>query len=357
MMKKIIIVFLNIILSFCFLVPTWITVNAEQAQGAFSLKFALTDDNGQSVVVAEHGDVITVSFRMQRTDSNENYSTNGFQNYIHYDLSFFEFVEGSIICNDTGNATAKKQNSITYGEIIQCQNMGKFYEADFVFCTFQLKVIGTSGSGTVYNDEVYAYDASFQEVTVVKQDLQVKISDCAHTNKIKVGAKNPTCDENGWEAYCYCNDCGLFFDENGENLIASVPFIDGGHNFSETLSYDENGHWRECTACGEHSSASAHSGGTATCKSKAKCETCGQEYGDIDADNHTGETYVENEKMTLPGESGYTGDVYCSECQQLIEEGKSISQWNILAWPWWIIVVGLVLLLLLAIVICLFSRA
>ena len=58
---------------------------------------------------------------------------------------------------------AKRQNSITFGEIVQCQNMAGSYEQDFVFCSFDLKIIGESGSGMIYNDEVYAFDTDYIE--------------------------------------------------------------------------------------------------------------------------------------------------------------------------------------------------
>ena len=103
-MKKIIVFILNLILACSFWIPTCITVNADEAQPVFSLQFTLTANNGYSVVAAQPGDVITVAFTMKRTDSNEDYTTNGFQNYICYDRSFFEFVEGSTVCNDTGMA-------------------------------------------------------------------------------------------------------------------------------------------------------------------------------------------------------------------------------------------------------------
>jgi hypothetical protein len=234
--------------------------------------------------------------------------------------------------------------------------MGKSYDPDFVFCTFQLKVIAEEGEGTVYNDEVYAYDISLQEVNVEKQDLQVKISDCDHTNMRSVDAKAPTCDEDGWHAYCYCDDCGLFFDENGEYAIASVPFILGGHIPSDELLFDEHGHWYNCTVCGEKVDETAHSGGTATCTTKAICEGCAQEYGEIDEHNHSASTYVENEKMTFPWENGYTGDVYCSECGQLIEQGEIISQWNFIEWPWWLIIVGFALFPVMLLFLLFFGR-
>ena len=341
-MKKILIFFLNIILSVCCLVPTWITGNAQEARGAFSLKFALTSVGGQSIIAAGQGDVITVSFKIQRTDSNQNYITNGFQNYIHYDLSFFEFVEDSIVCELDGNATAKKQTSLTYGEIIQCQDMSKTYESDFVFCSFQLRVIGSEGSGTVYNGDVYAFDANFEEVNIVEQNLVVNISYCEHLHKTNVAAKPASCTEDGWEAYSYCEDCELFFDATGENLIANVPFVKGGHEYSETLFYDETSHWYECSVCGDEVK-SEHSGGSPTCQSKAQCEVCGQEYGSSGSGSH-GKTYVENKQSTTPWQDGYSGDVYCSECHELIEEGKVISRWDFSAWPWYILVLAIIFL-------------
>ena len=76
-----------------------------------------------------------------------------------------------------------------------------------------------------------------------------------------------------------------------------------------------------------------HSGGTATCVVKAKCEICEQEYGEIDAQNHSEKTYTKNAKTALPWENGYTGDVYCSECDELIQLGEVVSSMDFVNWP------------------------
>ncbi len=357
-MKKLIVLIFNIIFACLLVMPTWVTATAnaeEEAKGMFSLKYSLTAGNEQSVVLAEQGDVITVAFTMQRTDSNEDYTTNVFQNFICFDRTVFELVENSIVCNDTGSATAMKQDSIQYGMVIQCQNMGKTYAAKFVFCTFQLKVIAESGSGMVYSVESDAYDTNFEKVAIELQDLQVLVTDCAHNNKVKTAAKAPTCDEDGWAAYYSCADCGFFFDESGENLIPGVPTIAGGHNVGTDVLFDAEGHWHECAACDDKVNYAVHSGGKAACTVKAKCEVCGQEYGDIDAHNHVGKTYVVNYKETLPWQNGYSGDVYCSDCNAVVEMGAVVSQWNVFAWPWYIIIAGLCMLLLLIAVVYLFS--
>ncbi len=50
----------------------------------------------------------------------------------------------------------------------------------------------------------------------------------------------------------------------------------------------ENHEWENgvCKDCGY---VCSHTGGTADCKHKAKCEACGAEYGNLNPDNHTGE--------------------------------------------------------------------
>ena len=56
----------------------------------------------------------------------------------------------------------------------------------------------------------------------------------------------------------------------------------GEHEASDTWSYDEDGHWKTCCVEGCDDVVVAktdHSGGTATCQSKAECEICHQPYG------------------------------------------------------------------------------
>ena len=52
-----------------------------------------------------------------------------------------------------------------------------------------------------------------------------------------------------------------------------------------------------CDICGE--ALSEHSGGEATCTSKAVCEYCDNEYGELDSSNHTGGTEIRNTKLWI----------------------------------------------------------
>lgn len=52
------------------------------------------------------------------------------------------------------------------------------------------------------------------------------------------------------------------------------------HSYDRAWQSDQNGHWHECSECGAKTDMAAHSGGSATCMSKALCDICETEYGE-----------------------------------------------------------------------------
>ena len=87
-----------------------------------------------------------------------------------------------------------------------------------------------------------------------------------------------------------------------------------------------------CKACdtkiveGEVTNATGgHAGGTATCKTKAVCATCGESYGNLNSENHEGETELRDAKEATSSEAGYTGDTYCKACNTKIADGTVID--------------------------------
>lgn len=66
-----------------------------------------------------------------------------------------------------------------------------------------------------------------------------------------------------------------------------------------------------------------HTGGTATCVKKAKCEICQNEYGEVDNNKHVN-TEIRNQKAATETEDGYTGDTYCVDCETTIADGEVI---------------------------------
>lgn len=68
-----------------------------------------------------------------------------------------------------------------------------------------------------------------------------------------------------------------------------------------------------------------HTGGIATCSKKAICEKCGEEYGDYDTTRHL-HTERRGVKEPTQEEEGYTGDLYCVDCNTMLEKGKTIDK-------------------------------
>lgn len=68
-----------------------------------------------------------------------------------------------------------------------------------------------------------------------------------------------------------------------------------------------------------------HTGGVATCTKKAICKKCGEEYGDFDATRHL-HTERRGVKEATQEEEGYTGDLYCVDCNTMLEKGKTIDK-------------------------------
>ena len=172
--------------------------------------------------------------------------------------------------------------------------------------------------------------------------------------------KDPTCTEDGYSGDTYCKDCGGLI-ESGHKLEAAghqggtatcskkavctvckeeYGDLDSDNHtggtevrnaVKETCTEDGYSGDVYCKGCdgliesGHKLEATGHQGGTATCSKKAVCTVCKEEYGDLDSDNHTGSTEVRNAVNATCTEDGYSGDVYCKGCSELLEPGHAIK--------------------------------
>ena len=134
------------------------------------------------------------------------------------------------------------------------------------------------------------------------------------------------------------------------------------HKYSDTYKADDETHWKEC-ACGEKTDVnnhadgnkdhkcdvcgkilskcadtnkdhkcdlcgktlSEHTGGTATCKDKAKCEVCGKSYGELDANNHSNLKHIEAKAATKTSE-GNIEYWYCEGCGKYYKDAKATQE-------------------------------
>jgi len=105
-----------------------------------------------------------------------------------------------------------------------------------------------------------------------------------HTGGTEVrNASAATCGANGYTGDTYCKGCGV------KTATGSTIASTGNHG-----------------------------GGEATCIAAAKCSTCSQSYGSVNANNHKN-TEVRNQTGT------YTGDTWCTDCNTMIAQGTTVT--------------------------------
>ena len=119
-----------------------------------SFLFELTVD-GKSEKRVKQGDVITVTFRLKRTDSADDYTMYAMQDEIRYDSTFLERIEDSVMLSngvvftDLTLADSSKALYMNYLSV----NGGEEWKADRLVGSFQLKVIADSGSSVISSRE------------------------------------------------------------------------------------------------------------------------------------------------------------------------------------------------------------
>ena len=159
-----------------------------------------------------------------------------------------------------------------------------------------------------------------------------------HTHKCTVDGctVSETKDCGGGTATCHtkavCNACHNEYGEyNADNHDGSLEWVQTATTHEKKWSCckavataKENHSWENgiCTECGY---GCAHSGGTATCHTKAVCDACHNEYGEYNADNHDGGTKVSGDIKAGCTQKGYTGDTYCLGCEKILTKGTEIA--------------------------------
>ena len=132
--------------------------------------------------------------------------------------------------------------------------------------------------------------------------------------------KEATCYEEGYTRDTYCSDCNVKIKDG--TVIAKTA-----HNPASVWTTDETDHWKVCqtVGCGNLIDKAPHSGGEATCVTKAVCSVCGVQYGEVNVSNHK-HTEVRDAKDATEQEKGYTGDTWCADCNKKVAEGKDIEK-------------------------------
>ena len=175
---------------------------------------------------------------------------------------------------------------------------------------FQYKSGAVNVAGTVNGKNADVNSRNKEEVTLYYTFPKTEEHKCS---PLKVDEIKATCKEEGKKAYYYCPECGKNFEDskctkeitniNAWGVIEKTEHTGGKatcdtraicencgerygefaeHSFGRTWDYkDENGHAHKCKVCGFLDTVIPHSGGTAKCGELAKCAECKAEYGEV----------------------------------------------------------------------------
>ena len=136
--------------------------------------------------------------------------------------------------------------------------------------------------------------------TVCEATKTEEIPVTGHKNKITKFAKKASCKSDGYTGDIYCQDCGVLLEE-GNVIPKSEHTWNAGEVTKPATCTDEGTRTYTCTGCG-------------TTQTEA-----------IAATGH-GATEIRNKKAATMTSEGYTGDTYCTICDQKISSGNTLAK-------------------------------
>jgi len=161
------------------LVLTLPSVPAGAVNNEIEYLFDLSTDADYTQSVAP-GDVITVTFTLRRTDSSESYTMYGMQNEITYDATFYELVEDSITVEEGIESRSLKlrdEFSTVYMNFVSFSG-GEEWAAEKLIGSFQLRVIGDTGSAVIMNKKCFVSTKDGQDkYASTARDVTFTVSD------------------------------------------------------------------------------------------------------------------------------------------------------------------------------------
>lgn len=230
-----------------------------------------------------------------------------------------EIMEGSDAELPLGEHTGGTATCIKKAICDVCQQeYGDFAAHNYIenAKTDYLKTAATCGSKAVYYKSCSTCGGKSEETFETGEyDYTNHVGETYLKNQ-----KEATCYEEGYTGDVYCSTCNREISK-GQSIAKNA------HNPASVWTTDETDHWKVCQiiGCGNIIDKAPHSGGEATCVNKAICSVCKVEYGEIAPDNHVN-TEIRGAVAATEEAEGYTGDKWCLDCNQMIEEGTVVAK-------------------------------
>lgn len=333
-----------------------------------------TDADGATTQIDYHFNDLSNEFKLCEADIDDGYRYNETAHWYVCKNSALCTVKFNYQEHFGGNATCSNRAvceacGIEYGDLLG-HNMQYF---DYVpeTCT-------TDGHLPYYYcDRCNKY---FERKTdALDTELSVFTIPATGHSMTKVDAVPASCEADGNIEYYECGNCSkLFSDADGKNEITAADTVitATGHHYLTSWTFDSDSHWHKCAVCGSADTIVPHvSSGNATETTAETCTICGYEIapmlghihannlmpvyavkptctkdGNIDyyvcscgkmfADSNAvtalteadivipaaghGATEIRNRVEPTETANGYTGDEYCTVCNELVKRGTVI---------------------------------
>ena len=194
------------------------------------------------------------------------------------------------------------------------------------------KLTDTSGNVAYINTNGIVLDGTSPVITGIENgktycEAQTLTVDEKYVDTVTVNGTEVTLDKNG--SFVLSSADGeqrIIVTDKAGNTAEMTVTVNDGHTFGEWVSKGDGTHTRKCTVDGCTGSETKDcSGGTATCKDKAKCAVCGKTYGELDAKNHANLKHIDAKAATRTAE-GNIEYWYCSGCKKYYKDAKATQE-------------------------------
>ena len=267
-------------------------------------------------------------------------SWKSFLNTITFGLFFKDTQTVTVTATDNSGETVTIEYLLSEKALTESELAGMTftaYSAPFSInpdneYVIYAKLTDTSGNVAYINTNGIVLDGTVPVITGIENgktycEAQTLTVDEKYVDTVTVNGTEVTLDKNGsFVLFSADGEQRIIVTDKAGNTAEMTVTVNDGHTYGEWVSNGNGTHTRKCTVDGCTGSETKDcSGGTATCKDKAKCAVCGKTYGELDAKNHANLKHIDAKAATKTSE-GNIEYWYCSGCKKYYKDAKATQE-------------------------------
>ena len=264
-------------------------------------------------------------------------SWKSFLNNITFGLFFKDTQTVTVTATDNSGETVTIEYLLSEKALTESELAGMTftpYSAPFSInpdneYVIYAKLTDTSGNVAYINTNGIVLDGTSPVITGIENgktycEAQTVTINEKYVDTVTVNGAAVTLNENGGFTLTPANGGQrIVVTDKAGNTAEMTVTVNDGHTYGEWVSNGDGTHTRRCTVDGCTGSETKDcSGGTATCKDKAKCSACGAEYGDLNPAHHANLVNVPAKAATTSAE-GNIEYWHCGGCGKYYKDAAA----------------------------------